>query len=94
MRKLALGDNIGDRAAAAAAGKKTVRLNTSQLPSWLGSADRAHEGVSGRSEDATCSMLHSCFVKPRKAKLSPLVDYGRGERLVRGEAETEGSDRG
>lgn len=74
------------------------RLDTSQPPFWLAgerrSADRAHKRVSGRSEDATCNMLHSRFVKPTNAKLPPLIDYVRGERLVRVEAETEGSDQG
>lgn len=52
----------------------------------------AHKRVSGRAEDVTCNMLHSCSVKPKNAKLSPLIDYARGQRLVRVEA--EGRDQG
>lgn len=91
-RNLALGDNIGDTAAAAAADRQVRHFPAFLLAGEQRSADGAHKGVSGRSEDVTCNMLHSCFVKPKKAQLSPLIDYVRGERLVRVEA--EGSDQG
>lgn len=47
-------------------------------------------GVGGRSEDVTCSMVHWCFLNPESAKLSTVIDYAGGERLVRVEA--DGSD--
>lgn len=84
---LALGGNIGRPAAAG----RTLP----SLPSGWGAEERrdgAHKRVSGRAEDVTCNMLHSCSVKPKNAKLSPLIDYARGQRLVRVEA--EGRDQG
>lgn len=91
-RNLALGDNAGDTAAAAAAHSRKAGLTASLLAGEQRSADRAHKGVSGRSEDVTCNMLHSCFLNLTHAKLAPLIDYARGERLVRVEA--EGRDQG
>ncbi len=91
-RNLALGDNIGDTAAAEAADRRVRHFPASLLAGEQRSADRAHKGVSGRSKDVTCNMLHACFLKPKKAELAPLIDYARGERLVRVEA--EGSDQG
>lgn len=91
-RNLALGDNIGDTAAAAAAERQVRLVPASLLAGEQRSADRAHKGVSERSKDVTCNMLHWCFLNPKNAKLSPLIDYARGERLARVEA--EGSDQG
>lgn len=89
-RNLALGDNIGDTAAAA---ERQRRLFPASFPAGeQRSADRAHKGVSWRSKDVTCNMLHWCFLNPKNVELSPLNDYARGERLVRVEA--EGSDQG
>lgn len=91
---LALGDNIGR--SSSSGGRKLQVLDTSQPPFWLGSrersTDRAHKGGQREPEDATCNMLHSCFLEPKKAKLSPVIDYARREQLAR--VETEGSDQG
>lgn len=70
------------------------RFDSSQPPLWLGSrgARTGRTGGQRAPKDATCNMLHSCCLKPKKDKLSIGVDYARRERLVR--VETEKTDQG
>lgn len=75
---LALGDNIGDTTAAAAAaeaaavGKGLLLRHFPAFPFWLGSkrsADRGAQGGQRAPEDATCNMLHSRFLEPQESQV-------------------------